>query len=197
MNYLAHLLLADDNDASRIGNLLGDFTRGPISELEKIYPAELVRGIRMHRAVDGFTDSHEIFKTARLLLAPERRRFAGIIVDIFFDHYLCLHWQQYSEIELEVFIEDVYLALERHPNWHTGRLADAFPVMRNENWLMAYASIEGIGMTLQRVSTRSPRIAAIARGAEDLRKNYDGFEAHFHAFMPRLLTFVREWKEQY
>ncbi len=76
MNYLAHLLLAADADASRAGNLLGDFTRGSIDELAKIYPAEVIRGIRMHRAVDRFTDSHPIFKECRILLSPERRRFA-------------------------------------------------------------------------------------------------------------------------
>ena len=89
MNYLAHLLLADDTDASRIGNLLGDFATGTIESLAERYPPEILRGIKMHRAVDRFTDSHEVFKHARNLLAPGRRRFAGIIIDIIFDHYLC------------------------------------------------------------------------------------------------------------
>lgn len=166
-----------------------------MAELAKIYPAELVRGIRMHRAVDRFTDSHVIFKEARRLLAPERRRFAGIIVDIFFDHYLCLHWEQYCEIPLETFIEDIYRALEENPGWRAGRLAKAFPMMRSENWLMTYSSIEGIGLTLKRVSSRSPRIARIAGGADDLRRNYGAFEAHFHDFMPDLLAFVVDWKK--
>lgn len=194
MNYLAHLLLADDSDASRIGNLLGDFTRGPMDELAKIYPAELVHGIRMHRAVDRFTDSHEVFKEARILLAPERRRFAGIIVDIFFDHYLCLHWEQFSELPLAHFTQQVYRALKEHPEWRAGRLADAFPMMETENWLMTYATLDGIELTLERVSRRSPRIGKVAGGIDDLRKNYDAFERHFHTFMPDLLAFVAAWK---
>lgn len=197
MNYLAHLLLADDTDASRIGNLLGDFTRGSIEELATIYPPEVIRGIRMHRAVDRFTDSHETFRKARLLLAPDRRRFAGIIVDIIFDHYLCLHWKQYSDLPLEQFIEDVYHALEQHPEWHAGRLAEAFPMMRSENWLLTYSSIDGIALTLKRVSTRSSRIGQIAGGAEDLKSNYESFESYFHTFMPDLVDFVTDWKKKH
>lgn len=151
----------------------------------------------MHRAVDRFTDSHATFQQARLLLTPERRRFAGIIVDIFYDHYLCLHWDQFSKIPLKGFIEEIYHALDSHPEWHAGRLAKAFPMMRSENWLLNYASIEGIGRTLDRVSQRSSRIGKIAGGVDDLRKNYTGFEKTFHTFMPDLLTFVDAWKKSH
>ncbi|BDS08673.1 ACP phosphodiesterase [Oceaniferula spumae] len=197
MNYLAHLLLADDSDASRIGNLLGDFTRGSIKELADIYPPELVRGIRMHRAVDRFTDSHPVFKQCRTLLAPERRRFAGIIVDIFFDHYLCKHWADYSKIPLEEFCQQVYHAFELHPEWRAGRLATAYPMMKSENWLMTYATVDGIELTLQRVSRRSPRIGRIADGIEDFKLHYVEFENHFLKYMPELVEFVREWKRNH
>ena len=197
MNYLAHLMLADDSDASRIGNLLGDFAKGTIEDLENFYPPEIIRGIRMHRAVDRFTDSHQVFRDARSLLAPERRRFAGIILDIIFDHYLCRHWQDYCEKPLEEFIENVYRALDEHPEWHAGRLAAAFPMMRNENWLMTYSSIEGIGLTLERVSRRSPRTAKIAGGIHDLRNHYQELEWHFHDFMPDLLAYAIAWKSKH
>ena len=197
MNYLAHLLLADDSDASRIGNLLGDFTRGPISDLEKQFPAEVIRGIKMHRAVDRFTDSHPIFRKARTLLAPERRRFAGIIIDIFYDHFLCVHWKDYSQVPLSKFIESVYQALDAHPEWRAGRLAKAFPMMRDEDWLTRYATTEGVDDILQRVSRRSPRITKIAESIHDLQENYTAFETHFKHFMPDLLEFVYQWKQEH
>jgi acyl carrier protein phosphodiesterase len=196
MNYLAHLLLADDSDASRIGNLLGDFTRGLISDLEKKFPAEVVRGIRMHRAVDRFTDSHSAFKSARGLLQPERRRFAGIVVDIFYDHFLCVHWHDYSDIPLADFIASVYRALEEHPEWRAGRLAEVFPLMRDEDWLMRYSTVEGVHNTLLRVSRRSHRIAGIAHASDDLRTHYPSFQALFHRFMPDLLEFAQRWKRE-
>ena len=196
MNYLAHLLLAEDSDASRIGNLLGDFATGTIESFAEQYPPEILRGIRMHRAVDRFTDSHKVFKEARNLLAPGRRRFAGIIIDIIFDHYLCRHWQDYSNQPLEQFIEEVYRALDTHPEWWAGRLSRVYPMMKHENWLMTYSSLEGISLTLKRVSTRSPRVTKIAGGADDLRENYNSFESHFHAFMPDLLDFADTWKRK-
>lgn len=196
MNYLAHLLLADETDASRIGNLLGDFTKGSLNELSKTYPAEVIRGIKMHRAVDRFTDSHPVFKKCRPLLAPERRRFAGIIVDIFFDHYLCKHWGDYCETPLDEFCRQVYHAFELHPEWRAGRLARAWPMMQTENWLMTYATVDGIELTLQRVSQRTPRVGGIAAGIEDFKTNYDEFETHFHVYMPELVEFVRKWKTE-
>ncbi len=195
MNYLAHLLLADDTDASRVGNLLGDFTRGSLEDLAKIYPEELVRGIKMHRAVDSYTDSHAVFKECKLLLAPERRRFAGVIVDIFFDHYLCQQWGDYCSVTLDDFCAQVYSDFETHPEWLAGRLKDAFPLMRKQNWLMAYASVEGIELTLQRVAQRSPRVVGIADGIQDFKENYSEFELKFNSFMPDLVEFVRKWKE--
>jgi acyl carrier protein phosphodiesterase len=197
MNYLAHLLLADDSDASRIGNLLGDFTTGSLEQLARQFPPEIVRGIRMHRAVDRFTDSHRVFKQARELLAPARRRFAGIIVDIIFDHYLSRHWHDYCDQPLEAFIRQVYRALDAHPEWRAGRLSRVYPMMKHENWLMTYSSLEGISLTLRRVSTRSPRVGKIAGGAEDLQENYTAFESCFRDFMPHLLEFAAQWKEKH
>lgn len=197
MNYLAHLLLADDSDASRIGNLLGDFARGAIPDLERVYPTEVVRGIRMHRAVDRFTDSHQVFGQARVLLAPQRRRFAGVVVDLFYDHFLCMHRGDYSEMPLKEFIESVYRALDGHPEWLAGRLAQAFPMMRDEDWLSRYATLEGMEYILYRVSRRSPRVGKIAGGIDDLRENYTAFENLFHEFMPDLLEFVRKWKSKH
>lgn len=197
MNYLAHLMLADDSDASRIGNLLGDFTKGTIASLAEVYPAEIIRGIKMHRAVDRFTDSHQVFKNTRALLAPERRRFSGIIIDIIFDHYLSIHWHDYHQQPLEYFIDDVYRALDEHPEWRAGRLAKAFPMMRDENWLITYTTVEGVELTLERVSRRGKRTAQIAGGITDLRKHYAEFEASFQAFMPSLLDFTDAWKSKH
>ena len=196
MNFLAHLLLADDSDASRIGNLLGDFTKGPMDELAKRFPAEVTRGIHMHRVIDGFTDAHPAFKASRQLLAPERRRFAGIIVDLFLDHFLSVHWQDYHRTPLDEFCQQVYRELESHPEWQAGRLAEITPIMTRENWLMRYSTMTGMELTLSQVSHRSPRISKIANGIIDLRENYDALEANFHIFMPDVLAFVEEWKQK-
>lgn len=194
MNFLAHLLLAEDNPASRIGNLLGDFTRGSMDELAMQYPPEVVRGIRMHRAVDAYTDSHPSFIASRKLLNPERRKFAGIIVDLILDHFLSRHWSHYHPTPLDQFCQQVYREMQHHPEWMAGRLKQILPIMRRENWLMRYPTIEGMRLTLFEVSHRSPRISKMADAIDDLILHYDVFEQHFNDFMPDLLDFVREWK---
>jgi acyl carrier protein phosphodiesterase len=98
---------------------------------------------------------------------------------------------------LEYFINDVYRALDEHPEWRAGRLAHAFPLMRHENWLITYATIEGVELTLERVSRRGKRTGQIADGIIDLRKHYAEFEASFQAFMPSLLDFTDTWKSKH
>ena len=190
MNYLAHLYLAGPTDASRIGNLLGDFVKGTPASLEGDYPVEVIAGIVMHRKLDRFTDRHEQFLRARSLLAPERRRFAGIVVDIFFDHFLSRHWHEYSVQPLPLFIEAVHASLQRHPDWLSPKLAAVAPRLRSENWLHRYGSPEGITRTLERVARRSPRIAPIKDSIEDLLGKYNTFEETFLRFFPDARAFA-------
>ncbi|NWK57609.1 DUF479 domain-containing protein [Verrucomicrobiaceae bacterium N1E253] len=194
MNFLAHLLLADDSAASRIGNLLGDFARGPIEQHCASFPKEVVRGIQMHRFIDGFTDSHPAFLRCRRMIHPERRRFAGIMVDLFWDHFLSIHWKDYHASPLETFCQQIYSEMEDHPEWLAGRLGKMFPIMKRENWLMRYSTLEGMALTLEEVSHRSPRIRPIAKGMEDLTSNYEALDSQFQVFMPELLAFVHRWK---
>ena len=90
MNYLAHLYLAGESDDSRLGNILGDFVKGNAAGR---YPPAILRGIMMHRKVDRFADHHPQSRSARQLISPARRRFAGVIVDICYDHFLSVHWK--------------------------------------------------------------------------------------------------------
>ena len=190
MNYLAHLYLAGPTDASRIGNLLGDFVKGTPTSLEEDYPVEVIAGIVMHRKLDRFTDRHEQFLRARNLLAPERRRFAGIVVDIFFDHFLFRHWHEYSGQPLPLFIEAVHASLQRHPDWLSPKLASVAPRLRSENWLHNYGSPEGISRTLERIAQRSSRMAPIKDSIEDLLGKYNTFEETFLRFFPDARSFA-------
>lgn len=190
MNFLAHLALAAPTDASRIGNLLGDFAKGTLENLSEIYPKEVINGIITHRAIDSFTDEHPTFSAARALLDPQRQRFAGIIVDIAYDHFLALHWSTFHEGTVEDFAQECYSALARHPEWQAGRLKYALPYMREENWLVGYKTLEGIERTFKRVSTRGKYTAPIYHAMEDLHAHYHELEALFHRFYPELQAYT-------
>jgi len=184
LNFLAHLLLAGPDDASRIGNLLGDFARGTPESLVPRYPPEVVAGIVMHRKLDRFTDDHPAFHEARGLLASGRRRFAGIIVDVIFDHFLSIRWGEFSDLPLNQFVSDIYASFDRHPTWLGDELPSLLPRIKEDNWLLRYGSIAGIELTFQLLSRRSPRLGPIAGAGEDFNNSYRSFDLAFQQFFP-------------
>ena len=105
MNYLAHLLLAGDEEADQVGGLLGDFVRGP---LPCGLPPDLAAGVALHRQVDSFTDAHPLFLRSRERVSAGRRRVSGIMVDLFYDHFLACHWARYCSLPLTRFTRLMY-----------------------------------------------------------------------------------------
>ena len=184
INFLAHLTLAAPTDASRVGNLLGDFVRGTPESLRGRWPDEVLEGILMHRHLDRFTDNHPAFLEARALLSLQRQRFAGIIVDIIFDHFLAQSWDRHHKTSLPQFVEEMYALLERREDWLEPRLRAVLPRMREENWLESYTTIEGLELTFGRVASRSPRFGPIAGAADDLGSEYRSFARCFEKFLP-------------
>ncbi|WP_411845828.1 ACP phosphodiesterase [Roseibacillus persicicus] len=190
MNFLAHLALAGPDDASRIGNILGDFEKGTPDSIRARLPAPIVDGIMMHRRIDRFTDDHPAFLQTKLLLAPERRRFAGIIVDIFFDHFLNEHWERFHPGTVTDFIEEIYQLFGRRPEWLGRQFGPLVPLLRAENWLASYGSLEGLNLTLGRVASRSHRFDPIRNGVLDLAEQREEFEKHFLSFYPEVRRYA-------
>lgn len=191
MNYLAHLFLSSESPQAVAGAMLGDFVKGSRKDS---YPTDIRRGIELHRSIDTFTDAHEIVRDAKRLFSTERRRFAGILLDIFFDHFLAKNWSHYSEIELKQFTSQAYENLQRQEEWLTPDLAKVIPLMSREDWLGNYQRIDWVEFTLTRLAKRVRRGEMIATGISELRENYEAFETSFAKFFPELITFVEAEK---
>jgi acyl carrier protein phosphodiesterase len=193
MNYLAHIFLAGDSEESVLGNLMGDFVKGPIGNG---FPPEIEKGIRTHRKVDVFTDSHETFKASKKLMSPERRRFAGVIIDLAFDHLLSKSWASYSDIDLGSFIRDTYVLLDKRKAMLPERFRLFLPRMIEEDWLGSYRTLEGTGTALDRISERLRRRfhrENKLRGAiEEVESNYRELDNNFNIFFPELISFVED-----
>lgn len=190
MNFLAHFHLAQATDGSRVGALLGDFVRGTPESLRTRLPSELVDGIVLHRAIDRFTDTHEIFLRTKKLLSPPRRRFAGIIIDIFFDHFLAHMWSDYSKIPLRQFITEIHNTLKRRDEWLTPEVSSVIGRMKQENWLGTYGTIPGLALTFQRVSERRTFLAPLVGAEDDLTSHYQSFTNAFRSFYPEVMSFA-------
>lgn len=188
MNYLAHLFLADATPESLVGAMLGDFVKGAA---KNNYPPTIQRNIELHRRIDSYTDAHPIVRSAKTLIAPERRRFAGILLDIFYDHYLAKNWAQFSTVALPAFTQRAYAALQHHHAVLPERLQRMLPFMMAEDWLGSYAQIEWVELTLQRMARRLREGNTLASGMEELHRHYHKFEADFLLFFPDLLALVK------
>ena len=188
MNYLAHLYLSEHSSDALIGNLLGDFVKG---RLRSQFSATIMRGIALHRKIDTFTDAHAVTRCSRNLISPGRRRFAGIIVDLSYDHFLARHWRQYTDVELSSFVADVYRTLEDRSAILPENLQRLLPRMMGEDWLGSYKELSSIASALDRISIRFKRTNNLMGAVEEIERHYGCLESHFLEFFPQAIRFAK------
>ncbi|MCK5077738.1 MAG: DUF479 domain-containing protein [Calditrichia bacterium] len=187
MNFLAHFYLAENTEESILGNFLGDFVKGP---LENKFNPEIQKGIIIHRKVDSFADQHPLFIKSKTLISQPRRRFAGIIIDLCYDHFLAKNWNQFSPISLKNFTQNVYSVLLANNNLFPERLNYFVNKMAAEDWLCSYDTTEGIGKIMDRVSNRLKVKNNLPGSIDELIANYDELEKLFFLFFKELTEFV-------
>lgn len=188
MNWLAHLRLAPAVPLVRIGNLAGDFVRGV--DTATLHP-ELQVGIDQHRAIDRFVDAHDVCRRARSRFAEPNRRFAGVALDVFFDHYLARDWHVYGDGgELDAFVTDVHATMQQHREHLPTELGRLHDRMAENSWLTMYGTVDGIERVLRAMARRFRRESPLATITDELRDHYAAFEADFAELWPELLTFA-------
>ncbi len=187
LNHLAHVFLAPDSPEARVGSILGDFTRGvDIGEL----PNAVRQGVHHHRAVDSFTDQHPDVLASKTVFSRQRRRFAGVALDILYDHFLLKHWDKFSELEREQFIHRIYDELQGHEHLMPAPMAKVTRRMVWHDWFGAYKDLESIGYALDRVADRIRFPNSFAGIITEIRSNHDALEQRFLSFFPDLQKFA-------
>jgi acyl carrier protein phosphodiesterase len=187
MNFLAHIYLSGDNDLIKIGNFMADGIRGKHYEY---LPAEVQKGIVLHRAIDTYTDAHPIFRQSTKRLHERYHHYAGVIVDVFYDHFLAKNWNNYSNEKLEDFVERFYQSLETHQEILTEKTLLMKPYMIEHNWLVNYQYTQGIARILMQMDRRTKDISKMQFAIEELEKYYEEFEREFTIFFIDLKVFV-------
>ncbi|MGD8592085.1 MAG: ACP phosphodiesterase [Gammaproteobacteria bacterium] len=188
MNYLAHLYLAQRNPHSLVGNLMGDFIRGiNVSEL----PPVIARGVQNHKAVDRFTDSHTILRSLKANFSTQRRRFAGIIIDVVFDHFLIKHWENYSSENLDDFTAYCYNSLASLHEVMPTRMQQKVDWMIRCDLLNSYAGLNGVSNALNGMSRRIRFENRLAGAIEEVENHYAALEQGFLAFFSQLCAHIR------
>ena len=191
MNFLAHLYLSGDNHKIMLGNFIGDFVKGR-NALEQFDP-EIIRGIQLHRAIDEFTDSHPIVTVSKNRLRPKYRHYSGVIVDVFYDHFLARNWDTYHPDLLPDFADKAYGVIQSHDPILPKEVKFMMPYMIKGNWLVNYSYTEGIHRALSGMAKRTPYDSKMEQSVEDLKKNYAEFSQEFATFFPTLKQFATEF----
>lgn len=188
MNHLAHLFLAGDDADSLLGNLAGDFVKGPLADR---FTEPIRRGIMEHRRIDSFTDSHPAVAGFRRVLIPDHGHYARIIADVFFDHFLATTWLSWSEEPLPRFLSRVFATLDPRVNDMPERLRHVYPRMRDGRWFQSYATTGGIQGALTQMSGRLSRPHRLETATRHLTDSRAELEAHFRRFFPDVIQFAR------
>jgi len=186
MNFLAHIYLSGNNELLTIGNFTADGIRG---NKFNNYPLVMQAGIQLHREIDTYTDQHPIFRKSTKRLHKGYSHYSGVIVDIFYDHFLAKNWHIYSDIPLEIYISNFYSSLKKHIDILPPRFKTMTPVMIEGNWLLSYASIEGIQLVLNGMNRRTKGKSKMNGATKELKEHYTEFEHDFTLFFEDLIKF--------
>ena len=192
LNFLAHLYLAQPGPGSMLGNLLPDLHRGRL-DVDALAPA-VRAGVLRHRRVDAFTDTHPVFERSRARLRDEMGHFAGVVVDVIYDHCLSVHWSRYHPEPLATFIEQSYVALRAETGGLIPRTHVVLSMLCDEDWMTPYGTAEGLEHTLRRLSARvferCGRRVQLELAAQQMARRPGDFYDDFSEFFPELMAYI-------
>ena len=184
MNFLAHLYLSGKNEDIMFGNFIADAVKG---KSMNGYPPKIRDGILLHREIDHFTDHHPVFKESKKRLQPKYRKFSGVIVDIYYDHFLAKNWNDYSDVDLKIFVSRAYALLIKKFRLLPPRPKLLLPFMITQNWLVGYRNFHSLQRVFRGMSRRTSFDSGMENAVEDLKLDYAAYEQEFKLFFPDII----------
>jgi acyl carrier protein phosphodiesterase len=189
MNFLAHIYLSGNEEDVIIGNFIADGIKG--KRYEK-FPPSIAKGILLHRGIDTFTDSHATVHQSTARLHENYSHYSGVIVDILYDHFLAKNWSKYSDEPLDEYVQNFYELLQKNFTTLPVRIQKMMPHMIAGNWLLSYATVEGISNILAQMNVRTKGISKMNLAVAELEEYYEEFEAEFTSFFEELIAFSKQ-----
>lgn len=189
MNFLAHLYLSGNNEELLVGNFIGDYVKG---KQYNNYPTNIKKGILLHRQIDYFTDTHSMFRKSKKLLVPEYGLYAGIVMDLFSDHFLATNWHNYSDLTLREFAKRAHAILLSNYFQLPSRVQGFLPFLIQHKRLESYARKDGIQKSLEIMSRYTSLPEKSEKAMQVLSENFQLFDQNFELFMKDMIEFVEE-----
>jgi acyl carrier protein phosphodiesterase len=187
MNYLGHIFLSGENEHLMVGNFIADYVKGK-KYLE--YPTEIQKGILLHRSIDHFTDNNIHWQSIREMIRPVYNRYAGVATDLFIDHFLALHWNQYSAYPLSVYAKWTHAIFLRNYSILPERVKGFIAYLIQHKRLLSYSEINGIEESLYIMSLRTSLPDKTGQAINLLIKNYHEFEQLSSMFLTDIIDFT-------
>lgn len=156
------------------------------------YPDELRKGILLHRYIDTFTDAHPIYRKSKHRLHEKYGHYSGVIMDIVYDHYLAKNWAMYSDVALEEYAATFYELLKDNYDILTEKTQKMIPYMIARNWLVSYATLEGLEMILFQMDYRTQHRANMQEAIVEVKNFYPQLEEEFTLFFEELRNHCEE-----
>ncbi|GAB4125306.1 MAG: acyl carrier protein phosphodiesterase [Raineya sp.] len=189
LNFLAHIYLSGEDQAIRTGNFIADAIRG--NQLAS-YPLLVQKGIRLHRAIDAFTDQHPIVLQSTERLRESQKKYAPVVVDIFYDHFLAKNWQNYHQEDLYSYTQRFYEGIRQETHLPS-KIQHLLPYMIRQNWLYNYRKISAIKQVFAGMSKRTSFPSNLLEAPKMLEEYYEDFQQDFEAFFPEIILYVMDW----
>lgn len=156
------------------------------------YPLPIQKGILLHRAIDTFTDAHPIYRKSKHRLHDKYGHYSGVIMDIVYDHYLAKNWSQYSTVPLEEYASNFYQLLQERHDILTEKIKKILPYMIARNWLVSYASLDGLEKILFQMDYKTHHRVHMQEAIVEVKEYYGEFESEFFLFFEELIAFCNE-----
>jgi acyl carrier protein phosphodiesterase len=189
MNYLAHAYLSFNNEEILVGNMISDYVKG---KKQFDYSMQILSGIRLHRAIDTFTDNHTATKEAEKFLKPVVGLYAGAFIDVIYDHFLATDKNEFAdETILLNFTQTTYSLLEPHQAVFPEKFKLMFPYMKQHNWLYNYQFNWGIEKSFGGLAKRAKYLEDSSKAFIVFEKEYKNFQHYYAMFFPELKNFVQ------
>ena len=192
MNFLAHVFLSGTNEQLILGNLIADSVKGKMIDS---FDEGVKKGIQLHRLIDQYTDNHFVVKRSKARLENTYKKYAGVIADIYYDHFLAANFPLYSPVSLSQTAHTAYNILIRNFEILPPQSKRILPYMATQNWLEGYANLHDLQRVFNGMSRRASFVSGMENAILDLKKDYQDYEKDFFDFFPDLIKYATMKRE--
>jgi acyl carrier protein phosphodiesterase len=195
MNYLAHAYLSFNKPTILAGNMISDYIKG---KKQFDYPPAVQKGIKLHRAIDNFTDTHTVTQELKSFFRPQYRLYSGAFADVVYDHFLANDVQQFgTEADLKTFAADTYQVLETFTAVFPPPFQKIFPYMKQYDWLYNYRYKWGIEKSFGGLVRRAAYLTESEIAFEIFNRHSAAMQVCYNNFFPDLKKFSLNYLDEF